>query len=115
MLDFDNTAAFEVFHTDTAAVSGKRLEPAASAARDLSLTCACCLLVGDGAEISERSVAAGAGFNVSISVLKKNWPDHTPPQKGDIFTVANYGAIKVVSTPFENATEYQVECFFKRS
>jgi len=115
MLDFENTAAFEAFHTDTAAVTGKRLETGAAAARDLSLTCRCCLLVGDGADISERSVSAGAGFNVSVSILKKNWPDHTPPQKGDIFTVENYGAMSVISTPFQTASEYQVECYFKRA
>ena len=114
MIDFHHTAAFEPFHSDTVTVTGRRLEPNASVVRDLKLSCKCCVLVGDGMEITERATAAGAALNVSIFVQRADWPDHTPPQKGDVFTVENYGPMPVIATPFQSSTLYRVECYFKR-
>ena len=114
MINFDHSPAFEPFFSDTATVTGRRLEQGASVARDLKLSCKCCVLVGDGLEITERATAAGAALNVSIIIQKSDWPDHTPPQKGDVFTVEKYGSMHVIATPFQNLTSYRVECYFKR-
>ena len=66
MIDFNHTAAFNPFFSDTVTVAGRRLEQGASVARDLKLSCKCCVLIGDGMEITERATAAGAALNVSI-------------------------------------------------
>lgn len=114
MLDFENTAAFEAFHTDTAAVTGKRLETGAAAARDLSLTCRCCLLEGDPVDTGDRVLGSATARIVSVIILKKNWPDHLGPQIGDSFYVARLGTFKVSKNPFQSETEFTAECVFTR-
>jgi len=114
MIDFHNTKAFEPFHTDTAAVTGKRLETGAATARDLSLTCKCCVLEGDPVDTGDRVLGSAVARNVSITILKKNWPDHLGPQVGDAFTIPRLGTVKVAKQPFVTDTEFTVECIFSR-
>ena len=109
---FNFKKAFEPFHTDTAVVSGKRREDGVT--RDLKLTVACCVLVGDIVDVSDKGFAAGASFEVRIEIFKTNWVDHLPPQKGDVVNITGYGDMTVTAQPFDAADSYQLSCVWMR-
>lgn len=95
-----------------AAVSGKRREDGAT--RALSLTCACSVVFGELMDISDHSYAAKSAREVTIEVLQENWPDHTEPQKGDVFDVNGYGEMKVRARPYVDDKSFVIECAYKR-
>ena len=111
MIDFENSSAFTPFHTETAIVSGKRRENGAT--RDLGFACCCCLLVGELADTSDHSFGSKSSFESSIDVMKSNWPDHLPPQKGDVFEFVGRGSATVSKRPVESSGFYVINCLFK--
>lgn len=96
-IDFSNNAALKAFHGDTAVVTGKRREGGST--RNLGLTCRCCLLIGELLETSDHSFGAKAYRECSIEVLQSEWPDHMPPQKGDVFCFEGRGSATVTNLP----------------
>ncbi len=111
-IKLDNPAAFAPLHTDVAAVSGKRYEN--SVTRSLSLSCRCCVLIGDYMDTGDRSPGAKSALDVTIELCKTEWPDHTPPQKGDVFTVADHGTMIVRGRPMDIGGAYRIRLTLKQ-
>lgn len=112
MIDFDNSDAFRAFDTDHVVVTGKRYENGVT--RDVKLSCSCCLLIGDVIETNDRAFGVPDVFDSSVEIFKANWPDHTPPQKGDLLDFGTQGSATVTRVPIESATTYVINCVFKR-
>lgn len=85
------------FYRHLAAVTGARRETGASASRALSLSVRCCVLGGNPVDAATGSGAPSDAREYSVSVRQADWPDHLPPQTGDVVAVDGFPSMRVLS------------------
>lgn len=94
MIDFEHSAAFTPFMQHTASFSGKRLETGSVVSRDALHAVPCNVL---GPTTGDSNSANGAPLDsveFDVIVNRSEWPDHKPPQSGDVLTIADYPLMK---------------------
>lgn len=92
-----NPSAFADFYDATAIIAGKRRETGASTHRLLSLAVPACVLGCDPVDASNGSIAPVIERSYTILIRRADWPDHLPPQSGDVATIAEYPILLVQS------------------
>ena len=89
---------------------GQRREPGASEARALRLSVT--VIVGSPQDADEASgaVSAGTAMVFPVRVARATWPDHAPPQPGDIITTEVHGPIRVQAPVIVTGYGWQLSC-----
>lgn len=108
----DNPAAFAPFYDATAVIAGKRQETGETASRLLSLGAPCCVLGGELVDAANGAIAPTIERAYTLLIPMADWPDHLPPQSGDIATIATYPIMRV-STCVPLGTDWCLTCLSK--
>ena len=101
--------AFDPFFRELAIVAGDRLETGAAASRALSLTVPCCVLGGQPVDASTGSGAPIIEYSYTVKIRRADWPDHKPPQRGDILTIEGRPVMRCLAC-LPDGNDWSLEC-----
>lgn len=93
----DNEAAYDLFYDEVAAVGGMRLDAGAEEIRKALQSVRCCVLGGELSDPASDAIMPGDSYGARVWIRRRDWLDHTPPQRGDTLTIEGRPVLRVVS------------------
>jgi len=110
--DLLSDSAFDDFFGEEAIVTGDRLEDGASASRALSLCVPCCVIGGQPVDASIGSGAPVIEYAYTVKIRRADWPDHKPPQRGDMLTIDGRPVMRCLAC-LPDGNDWSLECHTK--
>lgn len=102
--------AFDEFFGFVAVFTGTRRESGSAAARALNVTVACSVTGGEISDITSGGIAPAIGREYTVTIRRADWPDHKPPQSGDVITIDNFPAMAVRVVLPDGAAGWALKC-----
>jgi len=109
MIDFEHSASFAPFMRHAASFSGRRLESGAAESRAALHAVPCCVLGPTAIDASMGGSAPVDAIQFDVLVSRDDWPDHKPPQSGDIVTIDGFPEMRV-QTVVGSLTTWTLTC-----
>ena len=108
-MNMNHPTAFAPFYDEKAIFSGERREAGATAKRPMSHRVPCCVLGGSPVDASNTSGTPTVEFSYTVKIRRADWPDHKPPQKGDILTIENRPVMNCLSC-LPDGNDWSLDC-----
>jgi hypothetical protein len=111
-MNLDCPNAFRPFYDEKAIFSGDRREEGAATSRALSLGVPCCVLGGEPVAASTGSGAPVIEYAYTVKIRRADWPDHKPPQRGDMLTIDGRPVMRCLAC-LPDGNDWSLECHTK--